>query len=325
MPLVKSTYDPPVIFRNYHISTVYSAVIRRAPVTQQRERMELLDGDFLDLDWSFSPKGSEKVLVVIHGLEGSAKRPYVTGLANYFTQHGWDVAAVNLRGCSGELNRRFRSYHAGATDDLQEVVEHILHKDKYRTMAFNGFSLGANLMLKYLGEEREIPPQIKTAVMVSVPCDLHGSLKQLQKKENFLYAKRFLYKLRDHLHLRAKNFPNQLTKEEIEACDSLLDIDNLYTSRAHDFEDALDYYNKNSSRQFLENIKIPTLLINAKNDGFLSPGCYPVESAEKNENLYLETPEYGGHVGFIQNKRITYNEERALEFIESQLHSFQKS
>lgn len=294
-------------------------MIRRAPVAQQRERMELQDGDFLDLDWSFSNSGSNKVLVVIHGLEGSAKRPYVTGLAKHFVANNWDVAAVNLRGCSGEINRRYRSYHAGATADLQEVVEFILKKKKYDTIAFNGFSLGGNLMLKYLGEGREIPKQIKAAVMVSVPCDLHGSLKQLEKRENLLYAKRFKIKLQQHLLLRAENFPDQLTKEEIKACDSLLDIDNLYTSRAHDFENALDYYHKNSSRQFLKNIRIPTLLINAQNDGFLSPECYPEEIAGESEHLFLETPLYGGHVGFLQNKPETYSEERALEFIKSQL------
>ncbi len=319
MPIVESTYKPPMIFRNYHVSTVYSAMIRRAPVAQQRERINLQDGDFLDLDWSFSEERSEKVLIVIHGLEGSAKRPYITGLAKYFTQKDWDVAAVNLRGCSGEINRHFRSYHAGATNDLQEVVEHILKKNKYATMAFNGFSLGGNLMLKYLGEDREIPKQLKAAVMVSVPCDLHGSLKQLGKRENFLYAKRFQIKLQNHLRQRALHFPNQLTAEEINACDSLLDIDDLYTSRAHDFENALDYYHKNSSRRFLKNIGVPTLLINAKNDGFLSPACYPFKIAEESKYLYLETPEYGGHVGFMQNKPETYTEERAYQFIHSHL------
>lgn len=319
MPLIKSKYNPSFIFRNYHVSTVYSALVRRVETEQERERLSLRDGDFLDLDWSFSKRAASKVLIVIHGLEGSASRPYVTGLAKYFKENGWDVAAVNLRGCSGEINRRFRSYHAGATDDLQEVVEHILSKKKYRTIAFNGFSLGANLMLKYLGEKREIPSEVKAAVMVSVPCDLHGSLKQLEKTKNKIYAKRFLYKLRDHLLLRAKNFPDRLTKEEIEACDSLLDIDNLYTSRAHDFEDALDYYEKNSSLQFLNNVKIPTLILNAKNDGFLSEDCYPVEAAVNNPQLFLEMPDYGGHVGFLQHKDVTYNEERGLEFIEDQL------
>jgi uncharacterized protein len=319
MPLVPSTYKPPILFRNYHISTMYAALIRRVEVPQKRERIDLQDGDFLDLDWSFSVKKTSKVLVVIHGLEGNAKRPYVTGLAKHFTANGWDVAAVNLRGCSGELNRQFRSYHAGATEDLREVVEFILKKGKYNHMAFNGFSLGGNLMLKYLGEKRDIPPQLKAAVMVSVPCDLHGSLKQLQKKRNLLYARRFLYKLRNHLILRADQFPQQLSRKEIAACNSLLDIDDLYTSRAHDFENALDYYNKNSSLQFLKNIRIPTLLINAKNDGFLSEACYPVEMAKTHSKLFLEIPDYGGHVGFIQQNNITYNEERALEFIESRL------
>src|SRR5690606_2421491 len=167
-----------------------SATLRKAPVAQQRERVDLHDGDFIDLDWSYSGSKTNKVLIVIHGLEGSAKRPYVTGLAAHFSKNGWEVAAMNLRGCSGELNRQYRSYHAGATDDLQEVVEHILKKGKYDHIAFNGFSLGGNLMLKYLGEKREIPKQLFGAVMVSVPCDLHGSLKQLQKKENFFYSKR---------------------------------------------------------------------------------------------------------------------------------------
>ncbi len=319
MPIVASTYDPPFIFRNYHVSTVYSATIRQVPLKQARERVTLDDGDFLDLDWSYSEKISDKVLIVIHGLEGSAKRPYVTGLARYFVNNGWDVAAMNLRGCSGEMNRRFRSYHAGATGDLQEVMEHILKKEKYSHIAFNGFSLGGNLMLKYLGEKREIPKQLKAAVMVSVPCDLHGSLKQLQKKENYIYSKRFFYKLKDHLLLRAEQFPGQISKEEIAACDNLLDIDDLYTSRAHDFENALDYYQKNSSLQFLENIKVPTLLINAKNDGFLSEACYPIKIAEKSSSLYLEMPEYGGHVGFMDKGPVTYNEKRALEFLNSNL------
>ncbi|WP_029038131.1 YheT family hydrolase [Salinimicrobium xinjiangense] len=318
MPLVESKYDPPFVFRNYHVSTVYSATIRRVEVAQQRERMELEDGDFLDLDWSYSPGKTSRVLVIIHGLEGSSKRPYVTGIAKHFTENGWDVAAVNLRGCSGELNRKFKSYHAGATGDLDQVVRHILKRSKYDQLAFNGFSLGGNLMLKYLGEKRELPKQLKAAVVVSVPCDLHGSLKQLQKKQNFIYAKRFLYKLREHLSLRAEQFPGQLSREKIAACDTLLDIDNLYTSRAHDFENALDYYEKNSSLHFLENIKIPTLLINAQNDGFLSPDCYPIDTARENPHFHLEMPNYGGHVGFIQNGPVTYNEKRALEFIEAQ-------
>lgn len=316
MPLVHTTYEPPAIFKNYHVSTVYAAVIRKAPVQQQRQRLELSDGDFIDIDWSYSKKGkSDKVLLVLHGLEGSAKRPYVTGLARLFTENGWDVAALNLRGCSGELNRKFKSYHAGATDDLAEAVQHVLEKQQYSKMAFNGFSLGANLMLKYLAGRRPTPPELKAAVMVSVPCDLHGSLQKLQEKSNYLYSKRFLRQLKSHLSARAKKFPKEIEKAEINRINDLLAFDNCYTSRAHGFEDAADYYKKSSSLQFLPNLEVPTLIINAKNDGFLSEGCYPVKIAEENKNLFLEMPEYGGHVGFLQKKKTTYTEERALEFI----------
>lgn len=157
--------------------------------------------------------------------------------------------------------------------------------------------------------------------MVSAPCDLYGSLQKLEEKRNIIYAKRFMWKLKNHLLARAEKFPKQITKEEIDACNSLLDIDDLYTSKAHNFDSALDYYKKNSSRQFLPEIEIPTLIINAKNDGFLSPSCYPVDIAEGKSNIYLEMPDYGGHVGFIQKKEVTYTEERALQFIEEQLET----
>lgn len=322
MPLLKSSYQAPAIFRNYHISTVYSSIIRAVEVPQQRERVELPDSDFIDIDWSYAQNGNSKeLLVIMHGLEGNAKRPYVTGLAKYFSENSWDVAAINFRGCSGEMNRKFQSYHAGATEDLDLVIQHILIRKHYESIALNGFSLGANLMLKYLGEGRILPKQLKAAVMISVPCDLHGSLKKLEEKKNFLYANRFLRKLKAHLLVRAEKFPDAITKEEINSCNSLLDIDDLYTSKAHDFENALDYYKKNSARQFLENIEIPSLIINAKNDGFLSLSCYPVDIAEKKSNIFLEMPEHGGHVGFLQKKKQTYTEERALEFIEEQISS----
>jgi predicted alpha/beta-fold hydrolase len=315
MPIVESHYESPLIFRNYHISTIYAAVFRKVKLQQQRERLELPEGDFLDLDWSYAQGQSKKLLILLHGLEGSAQRPYMTGTAKLFNQNGWDVVAVNFRGCGGELNRSFRSYHAGATNDLKSVVEHV--RSRYPTISLKGFSLGGNLLLKYLGEEQNLPQQIKAAVAVSVPCDLRGSLQEIQQRKNMLYEKRFLRKLKEHLLARHQKFPNKITREEIAACNDLLAVDELYTSRAHGFENALDYYTRNSSLQFLGNISIPTLIINAGNDGFLSKKCYPIDAAKANPKLYLEMPAYGGHVGFLQNKKHTYNEERALEFISS--------
>ncbi len=321
MPILKSTYNPPYIFRNYHISTIYSAKLRSVKtVAQTRERLQLEDGDFLDIDWSYAKScSSNKVLIILHGLDGNAQRPYVMGLAHHFNSHAWDVAAINFRGCSGEINKLYRSYNAGASEDLKQVVTQILSKKKYESLAINGFSLGGNLLLKYLGEGNNLPKELKAAVAISAPCDLHASLKKLNESRNWLYSKRFVMQLKKQLFLREKHFPEKITKEQIANCTNLLSIDELYTSQAHGFTDALEYYEKSSALSFIPQIKTPTLLINAKNDGFLSENSSPSEMARNNPDFYLETPEYGGHVGFLQNKVATYTEERALEFATSHL------
>ncbi len=319
MPIVESTYNPPYIFRNYHISTIYAAKMRSVPaVSQTRERLQLEDGDFIDIDWSYANScASKNVLVVLHGLDGNAQRPYILGLAHHFNKHAWDVAAINFRGCSGEINKLYKSYNAGASEDLDYVVMHILSTKKHESLAINGFSLGANLLLKYLGEGNNLPIELKAAVAISAPCDLYASLKKLDETRNWLYSKRFVMQLKKQLHLKEKNFPEEISKEQIANCTNLYAIDELYTSQAHGYANALEYYEKSSALNFIPNIKIPTLLINAKNDGFLSENSSPVSMAKNNSDFFLETPEYGGHVGFLQKKNTTYTEERALEFITS--------
>lgn len=321
MPILESTYKPPYIFRNYHFSTIYAAKLRKVkPVSQARERMHLEDGDFLDIDWSYSNScASRKVLIILHGLDGNAQRPYVLGLAHHFNYNAWDVAAINFRGCSGEINKLYRSYNAGASEDLKQVVAHILKNKKYESLAINGFSLGGNLLLKYLGEGNNLPKELKAGVAISAPCDLYESLKKLDETRNWLYSKRFVRQLKKQLTLREKYFPNEINKKQIANCDNLYAIDELYTSQAHGFANALEYYKKSSALNFIPNINIPTLLINAKNDGFLSENSSPITIAENNSNFHLEMPEYGGHVGFLQKKNTTYTEDRALEFIGSHI------
>lgn len=321
MPIIKSTYHPPYLFRNYHISTIYAAKLRSIkPVPQTRERLELEDGDFLDIDWSYANScQSNKVLIILHGLDGNAQRPYVLGLAHHFNYYGWDVAAINFRGCSGEINKLYRSYNAGASEDLSQVVAHILSNHKYESLAINGFSLGGNLLLKYLGEGNSLPKELKAAVAISAPCDLYASLMKLEETRNWLYSKRFVLQLKKQLRLRERHFPKEITKAQIENCTNLYAIDELYTSQAHGYANALEYYEKSSALKFLPNIEVPTLLINAKNDGFLSENSSPVDIAENNPNFFLEMPDYGGHVGFLQKKDATYTEERALKFISSHL------
>ncbi|MGJ8593081.1 MAG: YheT family hydrolase [Aquaticitalea sp.] len=320
MPLIESTYKPPLFFKNGFVSTVYSGLIRRVKnVFHTRERIELADSDFLDLDWSYAEEKSDKVIILLHGLEGNAQRPYMTGAAKLFNDNGIDAMSINFRGCSGEPNRNYNSYHSGATDDLHEVIKHAVHQKGYTEVYLKGISLGANIILKYLGERDDVPTEVKAAIAVSVPVYLKGSAKELHAFKNILFHDRFKKHLLNSLRLKQSKFPDKLSMEEFNAIKTLNDFDNTYTSKAHGFIDAQDYYDKSSSLQFLPNIKIPTLIINALNDSFLSAECYPIKAAKNNPNLYLEMPEHGGHAGFVDKKNIYYNERRALEFIKEKV------
>ncbi|SIP98119.1 YheT family hydrolase [Maribacter ulvicola] len=318
MPLVDSTYDPPLFFKNGHLSTIYSGIVRKVEdVEQTRIRITLPDSDFLDTDWSYTTSPSRKLVIIIHGLEGSSKRAYMKGSAKILIQSGYNVCAINLRGCSGTANKLFRSYHSGATEDLHAVIEHVLHLGEYTSIYLHGFSLGGNLLLKYLGEERDLVKEIKGAVAISVPCQLADSLHQLLQFKNALYAKRFKGNLIKKLKLKQELFPDLVSDTDIKNIKTLKDFDDFYTSRAHGFNNAMDYYAKSSSLQFLNNIKVPTLIINALNDSFLGSECYPTEIAKDHSNLFLEMPKYGGHVGFYGNDNFTYTERRTLEFLEN--------
>ena len=321
MPVIESSYKPPFYFKNGFFATVYSGLLRHVSLEQTRERLTLSDGDFLDLDWSFAKAPSNKLIILLHGLEGHGQRPYITGTAKLFNQNGYDALAMNFRGCSGEENLNYYSYHSGATEDLKEVIDFALRRDQYDTVVLYGISLGGNLVLKYLGERREIPDPIQAGVAISTPCHLYGSCKELHKPKNKLFHDRFLKDLVERLKQKQRSYPEELSSEALGSIKTLKGFDDVYTSKAHGFENALDYYQKCSSLQFLNDIKIPTLVINALNDSFLSPECYPVKEAKNNPNLYLEMPKFGGHVGFVDKKNVYYNEYRGLEFVQGQLNS----
>jgi hypothetical protein len=295
---------------------VFSGLARKVNgVEQTRERITLPDTDFIDLDFSYSKEKSNKVIILLHGLEGHAQRPYLTGAAKLFNDNGIDAVGVNFRGCSGEPNLLYRSYHSGSTEDLDAVVKHLLTKNQYQEIYIKGISLGANMALKYVGEGNDLPKEVKAVIAISTPCDLKGSCDELLSLKNRHYAIRFLDHLKQKLKPKLIQFPECISITDYRSIKTLIDFDNIYTSKAHGFKDAIDYYEKASCLQFLPNIKVPSLIINALNDSFLSAKCYPVKEAKENPNLYLEMPKYGGHVGFIDKENIYYNEKRALEFI----------
>ena len=316
MPLIPSDYKAQGLFTNPHFSTIYSARLRpKGSLRQERRRLELPDGDFIDLDLSFAEKSVGKMAILLHGLEGNAQRVYIRWQARYLVEKGWHTCAVNYRGCSGEPNLKYESYNAGKTDDLEQVVNFIAECYPSFSLSLIGFSLGGNLLLKYLGERAPSTTGITTAVAISTPLDLRGSLEALSQPHNWVYRSSFLHDLRKKYRTKARQFPDKFKGKGDLRISSLLEFDNEYTAPAHGFKDAYDYYQKNSSRRFLPEISIPVLILNAKNDTFLSPNCYPTALATKHKNIYLETPKHGGHVGFYQPGKWFYSERRTFDFL----------
>ena len=211
MPIIESTYKPLFWSKSGFVSTVYSGLFRKVnDVHQTRERITLPDTDFLDLDWSYTEVKTNKVIILLHGLEGNAQRPYITGTAKLFNKNTIDVVSVNFRSCSGETNLLYRSYHSGATEDLEAVIKHVLSKDKYSEIYIKGISLGANMVLKYVGENRELPKELKAVIAISSPCYLKGSCDQLLSLKNRMYATRFLDHLKQKLKLKMEKFPSEI-------------------------------------------------------------------------------------------------------------------
>ena len=321
MPVIQDTYQPTQIFKNTHFNTIFAAKLRVVNgLRYQRERIKLTDGDFMDIDWSFAEeKDIRKLVILFHGLEGHAKRPYMKGTTKLLNANAYDCAAVNLRGCSGEVNKKMRSYHSGATEDVKDVVEAILNQNKYEHIFLCGFSLGGNLVLKYLGEDPSRSKHITAAVAVSTPVDLYDSLQALNQKYNWIYRWSFLKGLRKKYKQKMQQYPEHFNPDDYLRIKSLQLFDELYTAPANGFKNSLDYYKKSSSKQYLQFLQSPSLLLNAADDSFLNEDCYPVELAQQNPNLFLEIPKYGGHVGFMRLGQATYNEIRTLQFFEESL------
>ncbi|MES2921901.1 MAG: alpha/beta fold hydrolase [Verrucomicrobiota bacterium] len=318
MPLIQnSRYGAPSWLPGGHAQTIYPVLFRRmAPVSMRAERLELADGDFIDLKWA--GHRSPRLAILSHGLEADSTTGYIQAMAAALIRRGWDVLAWNFRGCGGEPNRLLRMYHSGATEDLDAVVSHALENHPAASIDLIGFSLGGNLTLKYLGERpADLSPRLHRAVAFSVPCDLACSSRELATRANWLYMERFLREMRRKIRVKDRMFPDQLDLTGLHRIRTFQEFDDRYTAPIHGFKDAADYWARNSCRQFLPRITLPTLLINAANDPFLGPGCYPREEAAASEFFHFESPETGGHVGFTTfGKNGEYwSETRTAEFL----------
>lgn len=311
-------FNPRFIFRNKHFNTLYRYLMTNDKASFKRKRIPTTDGDFLDLD--IASVQSERLIIAIHGLEGSSQSSYIQSFTNYANSNNFDVIAVNLRGCSGVPNLKLSSYHSGKTDDLLTVIEYAEANNRYQSIHLVGYSLGGNITLKFMGEFSDSHAQkIATAVGISVPCDLKSSGVAIDKFSNRLYQKNFLKTLKGKARDKMNRFPaSNLKRKKILNARNFFEFDEYFTSITHGFKGAEDYYKKSSCKTFIPKIKKPSLLISALDDPFLSPSCYPFDEAKSNSNFHLVTPKYGGHVGFFTHLKVSKNswlEEQILSFI----------
>jgi uncharacterized protein len=330
MPLIQQAdYQAPFWLPEGHSQTIFPSIFRKVEgVHYVRERIMTDDGDFLDIDnseglgigdWGLVDEKNDYVpqhslIILSHGLEGNSTRQYIMGMVKNFNAHGFDCLAWNFRSCSEDMNQTKRFYHSGATEDLDIVVKYAISKG-YQKIYLVGFSLGGNLTLKFLGEKgQNLYREVQKVVVFSVPLHLSSSGKTI----GWLYDQRFIRSLNKKVQAKANRFPEfEINTSNISKIRNLKDFDDAYTSQLHGFKDAEDYYEQNSSLYFLDKIAIPTLIINAKNDPFLSQECYPYEQAKHLEKVYLQTPKGGGHCGFYpaDYQGVLWSERRALIWV----------
>ncbi len=302
--------------------TLFPKLLRRAPEPVfGRERWETPDGDFLDVDLAGPDGGDPRgVLVVLHGLEGSSRSHYVGGTIALARSRGYLSLALNYRGCSGEPNRLLRSYHSGETGDLAFVLARVVRTWPSLPVAIAGFSLGANVLARWFGEAgADLPEAVRGGVAVSCPYDLAACAAWLDRSTRSWIRAAFLPTLRAKALEKARRFPGALDERRIRNARTFLDIDEAYTSRAHGFADARDYWARASSGPVLSRIVRPTLFLSAIDDPLIPREAIPVRALRENRRLLLEAPPRGGHVGFVAGSARSpryWAEERVVAFVE---------
>ena len=287
--------------RGPHMQTLWPYLFRRTPrVELRRERLELPDGDFLDLDWTANSHGP--IVIVLHGLEGSSDSKYARGLLKAVHERGWRGVVMHFRGCSGEPNRLPRSYHSGETSDLAYVVDLLRQREPETPLFVVGFSLGGNVLLKWLGESGKQVP-INAAVAVSVPFLLAESAKRLDQGFSRVYQWGLMRSMRNAVAEKRRRMKLPLKIEDLSALRTFRDFDEHITAPLHGFAGADDYYRRSSSRQYLRGIQIPTLIIQSCDDPFMTDAVIP-QDGELSPAIKLKLYDHGGHVGFVARRHL---------------------
>ena len=297
----KAVYSAPFWLPSGHLQTIYPAVYVSSPkIEYRRERWELDDGDFMDVDWLDSENQEAPIVVLFHGLEGNSRSHYALALMSALKTKGWRGVVVHFRGCSGENNRLPRAYYAGDSADIEMALSRVKQTSSTAPVHAVGVSLGGNALLKWLGESADRASEIiQSAAAVSAPTDLAACAQALDNGLNrLLYTPSFVDSMRPKALEKARQFPGLLDEDKIKSAKTIREFDTYVTATLHGFEDADDYWAKNASKPWLPYIKIPTLILNAKNDPFIPAESLPNQSSVS-DTVRLEITEEGGHVGFV--------------------------
>ena len=328
--LKEATFAPPRWAAGPHAQTLMARMLR--PETEAeviRERLETPDGDFFDVDWSPLPHHGAPIVAVLHGLEGSSSRKYVRSVCRQLHERGLATVAMNFRGCSGEANRSLSFYHSGDTRDLNQLVEVVRTRHPSSALGAVGFSLGGNVLLKTMGERADGGcGLLDAAAVMSVPYDLAaGSALLGTTRMGKLYTAYFMRSLRHKVEQKRDLLATVIDLDEVDRARSIWDFDERVTAPLHGFADASEYYAQCSSRRFLPDIQVSTLMIHAVDDPFLPPDAIPRSEADGNEALTLRLSAHGGHVGFLCGTPwapVFWGEMQAAEFLAGRLRLVQR-
>ena len=334
--IIQSTFTPPRWLRNPHVQTIWPLLFRaKNTLTYDKQRLELPDGDFVDIFWCEpqnssstsshipshlpSDKKSQPIVIVSHGMGGCFESHYIPGLIKSLLRENYRIAFLHARGCSGEPNRLPVSFHAADTSELNHLVACIKTQYPEAPLAAVGFSLGGSVLLKWLAETSS-QQLLNAATALSVPFELSATAETLNQGFSLIYQSYLLKRLK-YLAIEKSHFhPAPLSISKIKSVKSLRDYDDKMTAKINGFGDVDTYYRIASCRQYLADIQTPTLIINAVDDPFVPQHSLPTDH-ELGSGVTLELSALGGHVGFLQSafqdKRFFY--QRVPQYLRSYL------
>lgn len=315
MPTIQSNYRPPAYLFNGQLQTIAPFFwVKQDRTLYQTEKLELPDGDFLELDWIRG--GHDQLMIIHHGLEGNSRSHYVQQMALHFRELGWDILAIHARSCGREMNRLPVLYHGGATKDIDAVVTK--YSKKYSSLVLVGFSLGGNMLLNFVARHGT-PANLRAIAAFSVPCDLQKSEQQIDRFINRVFAQKFLQKLKNKVRKMESQHPGSFDVNTLDGMTSIQTFSANFTAPFSGFNSLDDFYASGSCLSSLREMRVPTLLVNAQNDPFLSDTSYPIDLASTSDYVFLDMPKRGGHSAFPITTTKSWMPNRLEQFLNEEV------